>query len=241
MKSPVNRTQIGLALGMLALSANVAVAAVDSYTATFPLAGGTSTLPFPNGTSIVLPLFNPSLGTLVSIKLTLDGTLIATQKAENLDSQPATLQVTTDATLRLKRPSLSDLVVTVPEVNNSANLLAYDGVTDSAGTSGVTFSPTTSTASNNNTFTSGGDLALFTGAGTISLPLTATGISFGQGPSNLQVSATAVAGASVLLEYTYTPFVSEVPEASTYGSIGAVALVGFLGYRRSRKASDKVA
>jgi hypothetical protein len=71
--------------------------------------------------------------------------------------------------------------------------------------------------------------------------LTAAGVSSGTGAANLSTSATMVGSASASVTYTYATLSAPVPEASTYGAIGAVCVAGFFGYRRSRRASAPVA
>ena len=50
-----------------------------------------------------LPRFNPALGTLQGIEVTLDGHLEGTARFENRDPQPATITTDFSANLRLKR------------------------------------------------------------------------------------------------------------------------------------------
>jgi hypothetical protein len=209
-------------------------AASVSYSDTFP-ASGTALVNF-NG-SLVFPKFDAALGTLTSVQIQLDGSITASQAFENRGGSGATISMTSTGTMTLTRPDTTTLVVTVPQVVNSQAVGAYDNVLDFGGTSGFTFPDSTSSASNVQLFASGADLTLFTGGSldTISLPISALGNSVSSGAANVTISAGMVGFASATVQYNFTP--TEVPEASTYGSIGAVALVGFLGYRRSRKSA----
>ncbi len=227
-----------LAVAALLLTSASALALTDGpYSASFPASG---TQNFPLNSTLTLPKFNVSGGTLTSVSITLFGSMTATQRGENLDSAPATLQITTQGTITLKRPDNSTLVITQPQLINSANLAAFDGNADFAGVSGITFTPVVTTKSDTSAFTSSTDLALFTGAGTIALPVVGSGISFGEGPSNLTVNAGLVGFTTASVTYTYST-AAPVPEASTYGSIGAVTVAGFLGYRRARRKAVQTA
>ena len=217
--------------GVLLAGANAFALTDGPYNVVFPIGGDTTALDF--SSSMVLPMFNVSGGTLVSVSLTLSGTVTAQQDFENKSASPSTVTMTSTGTMTLKRPDNSTLVITVPQVINSKSVAAFDGVPDSGGASGFTFAPTTASLSNTQSYSGASDLALFTGAGNISLPLTAFGVSSGTGSANLSTGATMVGSASATVTYTYS--VAAVPEASTYGAIGAVSLAGFLGFRRSRR------
>ena len=222
--------------GILLAGANAFALTDGPYNVVFPVGGGTTALDF--ASSMVLPKFNVAGGTLVSVSLTLSGTVTAQQDFENKSASPSTVTMTSTGTMTLMRPDTTTLVITVPKVVNIKSVGAFDTVNDSGGTSGFTFPPTTASLSNTQSYSGATDLALFTGAGNISLPLTAAGISSGTGSANLATGATMVGSASATVTYTYS--VAAVPEASTYGAIGAVSLAGFLGYRRSRRNASTV-
>lgn len=223
--------------GILLTGVNALALTDGPYNAIFPIGGGSTALDF--SSSLTIPKFNVSGGTLTSVTFTLTGNLTANQDFENRSASAATVTMTSTGTMTLKRPDTSTLVVTIPVVTNSRSVTAFDGINDSAGTSGFTFAATSTSLSQTSTYSGASDLALFTGAGTISLPLTAAGVSSGTGAANLSTSATMVGSASATVTYTYTT-AAPVPEASTYGAIGAVSVVGFLGYRRSRRAAASV-
>jgi hypothetical protein len=223
--------------GVLLAGANAFALTDGPYTVAFPIGGGTQALDF--SSSMSLPKFNVAGGTLTSITLTLNGNLTASQKFENTSGGGnATINLSSQGTMTLKRPDTSTLVITVPTVNNSRTVTAFDNNIDFIGTSGFTFPDTSATLANTQSYSGASDLALFTGSGNITLPVTAVGSSSGNGSANLITQFSLVGSASATVTYTYS--VAAVPEASTYGAIGAVSLVGFLGYRRSRnKAAAK--
>ena len=228
-----------LAIGSASVSMSFAPlrAASVSYTDTFP-ASGTALVNF-NG-SLVFPKFDAALGALTSVQIQLDGSITASQAFENRGGSGATITMTSTGTMTLQRPDTTTLVVTVPQVQNSQAVGANDFVLDFGGTSGFTFPDSTSSASNVQVFSGASDLSLFTVGGvdnttTISLPVTALGNSVSSGAANVTISAGMVGFAGAQVTYNFTP--TQVPEASTYGSVAAVAIVGFLGYRRSRKSA----
>ncbi len=218
--------------GVLLAGANALALTDGPFSVAFPIGGGTQALDFTS--SMTLPKFNVAGGTLTSISLTLTGNLTASQKFENTSGGgSATIILQSLGTMTLKRPDTSTLVITVPTVTNTRTVSASDGNIDFGGTSGFTFADTATSLSNTQSYSGASDLALFTGAGNISLPVAAVGSSSGSGSANLITQFALVGGATASVTYTYT--VAAVPEASTYGAIGAVSLVGFLGYRRSRR------
>ncbi len=219
---------------LLSVTAAVSVAHADfvSYSASTPLVGETT---FNFNDSLSFPLFDPSLGTLNSIVFTLAGSASADQKFENLSGTGGTVVTISTGTMSLFRPNNTPLVVTIPSLTNSIAAAQFDGLIDFTGASGHTYPTTAFSSSDTQTYAGGADLALFTGVGTIALPFTAIGNSSGSGTANL-ITQFGLSGASTAtVKYNFTP--TEVPEASTYGSIGAVAIVGFLGYRRARRTA----
>ena len=237
----------GLMLGV-ALSGTVVFADVVSYSGDLPIGGGEFSIN--NSGSIVLTQFDSSLGTLNSISLTLSGHITTTQRFENGDDSGGTVFVPSTGTFTLTRPDTSSLVVVLPTITQGEAVGAFDGFNDFAGVSGRSYAPASTSLSNSVLYSAGttpgtwtSDEALFTGVGTISLPVSSSGNSnggVGTTVANLTLGVINFkGGATAQVTYDYTP--AEVPEASTYGSIGAVAIVGFLGYRRSRKGATTAA
>jgi hypothetical protein len=149
--------------------------------------------------------FDPSLGTLDSVNITLTGNETASVAAENLGTTPATLGFSETPTLSLVTPDPNTYVRATPSVVAGMSLAGYDGSEDFAGTSGQTDHGLTATAQTTADLTSAQDLAAFTGDGSITLPLYAFGASSLAGPADLLTQLADQAGATVSISYTYTP------------------------------------
>jgi len=172
--------------------------------------------------SVSVPKFDPALGTLNSIEYTLSGHVEGTAAFENQSPSEATITMDLSAILKLQRPDLTTIVITIPVASTSDDVTAYDGVLDYGGTSGRTHSNLSNDLSESITSSSAADLSLFTGTGNISLPVEAGGASSGSGSGTLILQFSTAASAEVEVIYNYT-----VPEPATMGllSLGGLALI----------------
>ena len=183
--------------------------------------------------SITLPKFDPALGTLNSIKFTLDGHVEGLAKFESFDAGPTTVTMNLSAKLKLQRPDNSLLVEVIPLVSTTDNVTAYDGTLDFLGGSGRTYASLSNDKSDS--FTSpppASDLALFTGSGNITLPVLATANSFVSGGGNIMTQFQTSASAQGTVVYNYTP----LPEPSGMIAIlaGLGSLAGLVARQRKR-------
>jgi hypothetical protein len=180
---------------------------------------------------MIIPKFDPTLGTLNSITFTLQGTVTGDAKFESRDKDPSTVTMDLAAKIELQRPNNSTLVQIIPLAATSDNVTAYDGTTDFGGTSGKTYTGLSATQTDSSVSPPpAGDLTLFTGPGNITLKVKARSASDASGPGNLVTQFSTNAGALATVVYDYTP----VPEPT--GMIAMLAgfggLVGFIRRRR---------
>jgi hypothetical protein len=141
--------------------------------------------------SVPIAQFNPALGTLEAVNLTLSGDILASVTAQNLDAASTDIDTTQTATVSLG----SDLTV-APSVDDSMWLAAGQSQYDQN---------LTQADSNNVSLYDPSDLAAFSGQGTMTLPISATGTSTLDGPGNMTAELLAQAGATVTVSYTYLP------------------------------------
>lgn len=180
--------------------------------------------------SIVLPKFDPALGTLISVSWSVSGTVEGSVAFESLDASSAMINTALSATISLARPDNTPLQIIIPIVSNMDTVTAFDGTSDFGGTSGKTYAGLSSSATGSSSSSASADLALFT-AGfvgeTISLPVTATGSSTGSGAGNLLLLFNTFASADVDVCYTYVP----IPAP---GALAVLGLGGLVVGRRRR-------
>lgn len=155
--------------------------------------------------SLVVDKFDPTLGTLTAVDITLDGSVNGTAKYESTDPKPTPVVLKLSADIELQRPNNAGLLLASPTILKSENADKFDGVIDYAGASGSTFPDLAASATGNTILTAAADLALFTGPGQIVLPVKATGTSKGTGSGNLIAEFQVNGVANVKLVYTYTP------------------------------------
>lgn len=186
---------------------------------------------------VELQRFDPSLGVLQQVTLTIRGDLSGIASAESLNNRPTRLTLTLSAELSLVHPdSLVALVSTTPLVSQNFAAAVYDNDTDYGGASGITLSNLTAFSSNSATFTDASTLALFTGQGKVQLPFEAWGLSGVSGAGNLDYDFTTYASGGASVSYLYEPSVAlpPVPEPGTWALMFAgLGVVGWLARRRA--------
>jgi len=172
--------------------------------------------------SIVLPKFDPALGTLISVTWSVSATVNGNVSFESLDNAPTMISTALSATITLARPDNTPLQVVIPLVSNMDPATQFDGTIDFGGTSGKSYIGLAASDMGSSSSSAAADLALFT-AGfvgeTVSLPVTAAGSSTGSGAGNLILSFNTFASAQVEVCYTFEP----IPAP------GALALLGLGG------------
>lgn len=160
---------------------------------------------------ISLQQFDPSLGTLTAVDITVDGTLTADIEAENTSvTSPSTITATVAGTLTVTAPGVN-LVAPLSSSAGVFHATTFDGKLDFAGTSGFDFGSQSASMSQSLGFTKPADLASFVGSGSLAGSVIATENSTASGGGNLQSTSTATATATIRVVYTYTPSNSLAP------------------------------
>lgn len=168
--------------------------------------------------SVSIPRFNPSWGTLQSIEWRVTGHVQGSAGFESRDATPATVTMDVSAMLKLMRPDNSQLVLSIPLTSTLDNVTAFDGTRDYAGTSGKTYAGLSADEPQSESSSLAADLSLFTGTGNIILPFSGHGASTGSGAGQLDLNFSTDASANVDVTYTF------VPEPGALGLLGVGAI-----------------
>lgn len=160
--------------------------------------------------SVTLSKFDPALGDLQSVIVTLQAHNEGSAAFENQDAAPATVTMTFSTRVEVQRPDLTPLLFGEPTVNTSDSVTAFDGVLDFGGASGRNYANLSQNVTQSVTANPPSpDLALFTGLsgnpGTITLPVVAVGQSTGTGAGNLTLAFSSQASAIVTVQYLFAP------------------------------------
>jgi PEP-CTERM motif len=219
-------------LTALALSASAHAATLDVQTHVFvPTATNWES-------TLLVPQFDPALGDLSSVTLTLVGEATGSASVESLDTAPSDLLIVLRAQVSLTQPGGS-VLTTTPTSSQSFAASAFDGGIDFAGTSGRVFGDLSFGSSESMTLTDTSLLAPYIGTDSVSLQVRASGTSTASGAGNVLSLLQTTAGASVTVAYDYTPAmnpgdpVAPVPEPGTYAlMLMGLAWVGVVTRRR---------
>jgi collagen type I/II/III/V/XI/XXIV/XXVII alpha len=150
--------------------------------------------------------FDPSLGTLQGIDVELTADVTGSVAIESMEAAPSTVTVSLPSTVSVNSPTNVLLASVALDPSASAALGAYDGSTDYAGASGTTLAGLLNTGTAETSWQAGTtDLGAFIGTGSVPLSVDASTQLHVDGPANLQLASQASAGASVSLQYDYTP------------------------------------
>jgi len=185
--------------------------------------------------SLNVSKFDPLLGVLTGVTITIGGSINGFEKIESFDTTAQVILTSVSANLTVERPDTTPLMVLKPGFSTTDSFTAYDGIWDWAGTSGIGGSGegrpfSASDPGAPTTFSAASDLALFTGTGNITLPVIAQGFSAATGSANLTSWFKTAASADVTVVYDYKP----VPEPSSLLVMGT-GLLGLIGGLRRRR------
>jgi len=153
-----------------------------------------------------LAQFEPSLGTLTGVDVTVDGALTSQISAENTShSAPASIASVISGTLTLTAPGGISLAAPLNNPGASFGAATYDGTTDYAGTSGHDFGAQTASVTKSVSLSgsNGDDLSPFVGTGTLPASFAAEATSTASGGGNLMVLTNSTATATITVTYHY--------------------------------------
>lgn len=165
----------------------------------------TDTIPFTRTDwveNLSIPQFNPALGILTRVEMTLTGQVSGTVGVENRQANPVVVLVQEEAQQELTLPDNSNLIVGGIVISQSVALAASDGVIDFAGPSGTTLGVHAG-ITGQNTWTAPATLAPFVGVGNVTLPVDVNVVWTGSGSGNMILELNHFANATLTVRYVY--------------------------------------
>ena len=190
-----------LIAAMVALMPTAALAATDTDSVSIP---ATDT-DFAH--TVTVDKFDPAMGTLQSVTLTLDGTVAGTMELENTSTSSGgvgSVQLSASFSMALADdPSIKLAQAALPADVQSFDLSVFDGTVDFDGTSGVSVDGSASDTVTQ-TFDDVATLAALTGTGGVEFVVEAVGTSFALGDTgNIESNFSTDANADVTIAYEY--------------------------------------
>ena len=177
--------------------------------------------------------FNPAMGTLTGVAITLNGDIVQNIKAENLGATPDVLTPTASANFLYRRSGVTLQTLPLASVGVPFNATAFDGTDDKGGTSGKDFG---NLLSSGMLSFAGVTLADYIGVGNLGIfDIRAIGLgSVASDNGNISTVITTQARENFRIIYTFTPAAPGIPEPTSLALI-ALALLG-AGVASRRKA-----
>lgn len=178
----------------------------------------------PFSTVLAVQQFNPSLGTLTGVQLSVDATVTGSVAVTNISSGALTF---------------TNAFISVPLTSTGPDGTIASTVTmaiDAAGTAAANTTTTFPVTASSQGFANATTFSAYEGTGTFNATLAATSLSFGGTPgpggqNNLFFGGAATAGGFVDVTYTYTPGTPVVPEPASMALLG-IGMVSLLSWRR---------
>lgn len=235
LKNPFFRSLWLISLLVWLISAVVSPAAILDVSAT-------TTLSYTDfSKDLLLPLFDPTLGQLEGVQLTVTGQLVGGGEYENGNahsSQAGTMKYVLDQSVNVTQGAANYLTMSASTTNSFQVpvLPSFDGILDYAGTSGASFQGINTTQTQTFAYNSPANLAAFTGLGQDRFTANANAFATIQATSlnGVWFGTYSKADVTVNLQYTYQPTVAAVPEPGLAGLLGLGGL-GLLVVRRFQK------
>ncbi|MBC7636086.1 MAG: Hint domain-containing protein [Acetobacteraceae bacterium] len=159
--------------------------------------------------SVHFTKFDPALGKLDGINVTVIGRVSTSLVVENLGAASAVSGITTTSFTLLAAPG-GTVVITKTTASAGGSLASFDGTIDYSGPSGLMaqIGTTSSNGDFGTQLTDDADLIAFTGAGTIDLTVVAAALGRISGPSDFNATLGTAAGAEIDISYVYEPGVT---------------------------------
>ncbi len=168
------------------------------YTDTVPI---TSVSTYPK--SFTFPQFNPTLGILTNVTITVTGEFTGSAGYENLDVNPAAVNAQVIANLQVNTPNNSSLNIGGSMLTINDTPPAFDGTIDFSGSSGKTYSFAQTVTMVGN-YGAADNLTPYVGNGLLNSPITASSAWSGSGSAaDLLTSVKTRAGATAQIRYVY--------------------------------------
>jgi len=165
----------------------------------------TDTVPFTRTDwvqTMEVPQFNPTLGILTSVEMTLTGQVSGTVGVENRQGNAVLVLVQEQATQEITLPDSTTLSAGGIVISQSVALATSDGTIDFSGPSGVTLAVNAGIA-NSNSWSTPATLAPFVGFGNVALPVDTRVAWTGGGAGNMILELNHFADANVQVRYVY--------------------------------------
>ncbi len=181
--------------------------------------------------NISIGQFDPSLGTLTGVTLTLTADIQGMEDIENMDNDQVTAQVTDNCVVTLEHPNTAAWLTANPQYASTTPTLGpYGGTVDWAAPAGLETSFSADAASQPMALVAASDISPFIGTGSVILPVIADASSQVNGPGNITSCIKTQASATVTWYYTYTA----VPEPGSLVGLctGLLGMAGALLRRR---------
>ncbi len=215
------RSLIGMVAGLVLVDATVQAQGVLSYYSQFPPTGSTR---LNWVTTLELPGFESSLGTLTQVKLMYSAVVSQSMFAENMGAKRARFAFCSLAAVDVSKPGGADLFDRGPIKLHRAGILgAFDGTLDFAGASGTTFTQVVTA----NDWLTDQNLSGYIDVGLIDFIAVAreeSRLCAGAGVLNRRSTSAVV---SLGVEYTYTP----IPEPALGAALLGLAALGLAVFR----------